>query len=69
MMPVKLGKKTRKMVHFEEMFGEPIEKTIGRLYNEGGYALVCKTLSLSPSVVNYWMLLLGVRIKRTIVRR
>ncbi len=62
-MPVR---KTKKMLDVEKRFlgGRGLEKAIPEMLNEEGFTETAKQLKLSKATLNYWMLKLGIEVRR-----
>ncbi len=62
---VKLAvRKTKKMLDVERRLRRPLERAIPEMLNEEGFTETAKLLKLSKATLNYWMLKLGIEVRR-----
>ena len=57
-------RKTKKMLDVEKRIRRPLEKAIPEMLNEEGFTETAKQLKLSKATLNYWMLKLGIEVRR-----
>ena len=54
----------KKMLDVEKRIRRPLEKAIPEMLNEEGFTETAKQLKLSKATLNYWMLKLGIEVRR-----
>ncbi len=60
-----MARKTKKMLEVEKrLHGRPLERAIPEMLNEQGFTETAKLLKLSKATLNYWMLKLGIEVRR-----
>ncbi len=59
-----MARKTTKMAQVEERFRQPLEKLLPELINEYGLTLTAAQLDVSKATLNYWILKLGIQVRR-----
>lgn len=57
-------RKTKKMLDVEKRLRRPLERAIPEMLNEFGFTETAKQLKLSKATLNYWMLKLGIEVRR-----
>jgi len=57
-------RKTKKMLYVEKRIHRPLERAIPEMLNEEGFTETAKQLKLSKATLNYWMLKLGIEVRR-----
>lgn len=60
----KKTKKTKKMLDVEKRLRRPLEQAIPEMINEHGFTETARQLKLSKPTLNYWMLKLGISVRR-----
>ena len=58
------GAKTKKMVVAERKLRRPLEKALPEMVNEVGLTGAAKRLGVSKATLSYWLLKLGIEIRR-----
>ncbi len=62
-------RKTKKMAAVEDRFHQPLEKLLPEMLNEQGLSGTADTLGVSKATLGYWLLKLGIEIKRVAISR
>ena len=58
------GAKTKKMVQAERKLRRPLERALPEMINEAGLTGAAKRLGVSKATLSYWLLKLGIQIRR-----
>jgi transcriptional regulator with GAF, ATPase, and Fis domain len=58
------GGKTKKMLQVEKKLRRPIERALPEMVNEDGLTGAAKQLGVSKATLSYWLLKLGIEIRR-----
>ncbi len=58
------GTKTKKMVQVERKLRRPLERALPGMLNEVGLTDAAKRLGVSKATLSYWVLKLGIEIRR-----
>ena len=58
------GAKTKKMVQVERRLRRPLERALPEMINEAGLTGAAKRLGVSKATLSYWLLKLGIQIRR-----
>ncbi len=58
------GTKTKKMVQVERKLRRPLERALPEMLNEVGLTGAAKRLGVSKATLSYWLLKLGIEIRR-----
>ena len=59
-----MTRKTKKMVHVEEKFSQPLEKLLPEMVTEQGLSATADYLGVSKATLGYWLLKLGISVRR-----
>ena len=60
-------KKTKLMLRIEEKLDQPIERLLPQMISERGVAETARQLDVSNATISYWMLKMGIEIRRVAV--
>ena len=58
------GAKTKKMIQAERKLRRPLERALPEMLNEVGLTGAAKRLGVSKATLSYWLLKLGIEIRR-----
>jgi len=58
------GGKTKKMLQVEKKLRRPLERALPEMVNEEGLTGAAKQLGVSKATLSYWLLKLGIEIRR-----
>ena len=58
------GRKTPKMIAVERRIRRPLERALPEMVNEMGLTGAAKKLGVSKATLSYWLLKLGIQIRR-----
>ena len=58
------GAKTKKMIQVERKLRRPLERALPEMLNEVGLTGAAKRLGVSKATLSYWLLKLGIEIRR-----
>jgi transcriptional regulator with GAF, ATPase, and Fis domain len=58
------GGKTKKMLQVEKKLRRPLERALPEMVNEDGLTGAAKQLGVSKATLSYWLLKLGIEIRR-----
>ena len=58
------GTKTKKMIQVERKLRRPLERALPEMLNEVGLTGAAKRLGVSKATLSYWLLKLGIEIRR-----
>jgi len=58
------GTKTKKMIQVERKLRRPLERALPEMLNEVGLTGTAKRLGVSKATLSYWLLKLGIEIRR-----
>ena len=59
-----MARKTRLMQHVEKRFKQPLERLLPEMINEVGLTATAASLEVSKATLGYWLLKLGVNMRR-----
>ena len=61
-----MARKTKKMLDVEKRMlnGRELERAIPEMLNDAGFTETANNLKLSKATLNYWMLKLGIEVRR-----
>jgi hypothetical protein len=59
-----LARKTKLMLRVEREFESPLERLLPELVNDQGLTATADTLGVSKATLGYWMLKLGINVRR-----
>ena len=59
-----MAKKTKLMMRVEKEFDQPLERLLPELVNDQGLTGTADTLGVSKATLGYWMLKLGINVRR-----
>ena len=63
------GSKTKKMVIAERKLRRPLERALPEMVNEVGLTGAAKRIGVSKATLSYWLLKLGIEIRRVALAR
>ena len=59
-----MARKTKLMLRVEREFESPLERLLPELVNDQGLTPTADTLGVSKATLGYWMLKLGINVRR-----
>ena len=59
-----MARKTKLMLRVEKEFDQPLERLLPELVNDQGLTATADTLGVSKATLGYWMLKMGINVKR-----
>ncbi len=59
-----MAHKTKLMLRVEKEFDQPLERLLPELVNDQGLTATADTLGVSKATLGYWMLKMGINVKR-----
>lgn len=59
-----MTRKTKLMLSVERRFNQPLERLLPELINEHGLTAAAEELEVSKATVGYWILKLGINVRR-----
>lgn len=59
-----MARKTKLMLRVEREFDQPLERLLPELVNDQGLTATADTLGVSKATLGYWMLKMGINVKR-----
>ena len=59
-----MARKTKLMMRVEREFDRPLERLLPELVNDQGLTATADTLGVSKATLGYWMLKLGINVRR-----
>ncbi len=59
-----MARKTKLMLRVEREFESPLERLLPELVNDQGLTATAGTLGVSKATLGYWMLKLGINVRR-----
>ncbi len=59
-----MARKTKLMLRVEREFESPLERLLPELVNDQGLTATADTLGVSKATLGYWMLKLGINVRR-----
>lgn len=59
-----MARKTKLMLRVEKDFDRPLERLVPDLVNEHGLTATADTLGVSKATLGYWMLKMGINVRR-----
>ena len=59
-----MARKTKLMLRVEKEFDQPLERLLPQLVNDQGLTATADTLGVSKATLGYWMLKMGINVKR-----
>ena len=59
-----MARKTKLMLRVEREFKSPLERLLPELVNDQGLTATADTLGVSKATLGYWMLKLGINVRR-----
>ena len=59
-----MTRKTKKMAAVEEKFSQPLEKLLPEMVTEQGLSATADYLGVSKATLGYWLLKLGINVRR-----
>ena len=62
-----MARKTKLMLRVEREFDQPLERLLPQLVNDQGLTATADTLGVSKATLGYWMLKMGINVKRVAV--
>ena len=62
-----MARRSRLMREVEERYSRPLERLLPELVNEQGLSGAAEELGVSKSTVNYWLLKLGINVRRVVL--
>ena len=62
-----MARKTNLMLRVEKEFDRPLERLLPELVNDQGLTGTADTLGVSKATLGYWMLKLGINVRRVAV--
>ncbi len=62
-----MARKTKLMLRVEREFKSPLERLLPELVNDQGLTATADTLGVSKATLGYWMLKLGINVRRVAV--
>ncbi len=63
------NRKTKKMAAVEDRFHQPLERLLPEMVTEQGLSGTADALGVSKATLGYWLLKLGIEVKRIAVSR
>ncbi len=62
-----MARKTKLMLRVEKEFDRPLERLLPELVNTQGLTATADTLGVSKATLGYWMLKMGINVRRVAV--
>ena len=62
-----MARKTNLMLRVEKEFDRPLERLLPELVNEQGLTATADAIGVSKATLGYWMLKLGINVRRVAV--
>jgi len=59
-----MARKTRLMLSVEEQFDRPLERLLPEMINDRGLSATAQSLKVSKATLGYWLLKLGINVRR-----
>lgn len=63
-----MARKTKLMLRVEEVQGRPLEELVPEMVNSIGLSATAEGLGVSKATLGYWMLKLGISVRRVALR-